>query len=198
MRFGRKTSFAAGAIAALVLGSGTAFAATGGHLILGHSNSAGATTTLSNANGAAMNFNSKAGYPSIRVNRTTKVRNLNADLLDGLDSSRFARSSSRTGNVWDQGFYADDNNDGTVDAIEGYVQCPAGTVVTGGGGEDNNPGGALVWSEGAGNGWGIKVSTPPPAGAVVNAPVASVQVTATCINLHGGGVSGSDPNRHMN
>jgi hypothetical protein len=99
MRVSRKTSFAAGAMAALVLGSGTAYAATGGSLILGMSNKAGATSVLSNKNGVALSLNSKSGTPSLKVNRSVKVPNLNADMVDGLSAGSFALAKGNTGHV---------------------------------------------------------------------------------------------------
>lgn len=79
----------------IALSSG-AVAATGGALILGRSNTAGSTTSLSNTNGTALSLNSKAGTSPIRVNRSVKVKNLNADLLDGLDSSSLQRRVTGT------------------------------------------------------------------------------------------------------
>ena len=76
----------------LVLGGiGVTMAATGGTFLLGKSNSAGATTSLTNSAGTALSLNSKAGTAPLKVNRTTKVSHLNADLLDGLDSSALQR-----------------------------------------------------------------------------------------------------------
>ncbi|GGO87221.1 hypothetical protein GCM10011584_11310 [Nocardioides phosphati] len=131
------TSFAAGAVAALVIGSGSAYAATGGNFILGKSNSAGATTTLSNANGTALSLNSKSGTAPLKVNRTTKVANLNADLLDNLDQSAFARRAGTTraydvvSDAYD--FLPDGAPDGKIDTLVAGAQCPAGTHRTGGG-----------------------------------------------------------------
>ena len=86
---------------------GLAYAATGGNFILGKSNSAGATTVLSSTprSGAALSLtNATSGLPAaafkvisaapFTVNSKTRVNNLNADLLDGLDSSAFALSSN--------------------------------------------------------------------------------------------------------
>jgi hypothetical protein len=96
-----------GAIAALVVMSATALsgsgmAATGGNLILGQPNSAGNTTGLSSGvttgptlqltntgSKAAARFRTNSGVPPFAVDRQAKVANLNSDLLDGFDSSRF-------------------------------------------------------------------------------------------------------------
>jgi hypothetical protein len=90
---------------ALLLGVATAgLGATGGNFILGKANSAGAVSKLtapianpalqlvnqSTASGAtALGLNVAPGKPPLKVNATAgKATNLNADRLDGLDSSR--------------------------------------------------------------------------------------------------------------
>ena len=81
--------------AALTVGvGGVGYAATGGTFILGKANYAGATSSLSNSNGTALNLVSKSGTPALKVSNAVKVADLNADLLDGLDSSSFARAGS--------------------------------------------------------------------------------------------------------
>jgi hypothetical protein len=93
---------------ALVLGVASAgLGATGGNFILGNANSAGAVSKLtasianpalqlvnqSTASGAtALGLNVASGKPPLKVNATAgKATNLNADRLDGLDSSRLAQ-----------------------------------------------------------------------------------------------------------
>jgi hypothetical protein len=90
-------------LAFIVLG-GMSYAASGGNFILGQSNSASSTTSLtrtganagkglqvsntSTTTGAtALGLNVAAGHPPFTVNSGTKVANLNADKLDGIDSS---------------------------------------------------------------------------------------------------------------
>jgi hypothetical protein len=81
--------------AALTVGiGGVGYAATGGSFVLGSSNSAGATSSLSNPNGTALNLVSKTGTPALKVSNTVRVGNLNADLLDGLHASSFAKAGS--------------------------------------------------------------------------------------------------------
>ena len=73
-------------------GTGTAYAANGGTFRLGQSNSATATTKLTNTKGTALKVISKAGTPPINVGtNSTKVPNFNADKLDGLSSGSFVR-----------------------------------------------------------------------------------------------------------
>lgn len=70
------------------------FAATGGSFILGNANTASTTTTLSRTtNGTTLSLNAQPGQQPLRVNSTVKATNLNADLLDGLDSTSFATKS---------------------------------------------------------------------------------------------------------
>jgi hypothetical protein len=76
--------------------SGTAYAATGGTFLLGKSNSATTTTSLTNSAGTALKLTSKSGYPPLSVG-TNKllVPYLNSDLLDGLSSASFLRSTAK-------------------------------------------------------------------------------------------------------
>jgi hypothetical protein len=81
--------------AALTIGiSGVGYAATGGNFILGKPNTAGAVTKLTSPTGTALSLTSPAGTPSLRVSSNSHVPSLNADLVDGLDSSAFQRSGT--------------------------------------------------------------------------------------------------------
>ncbi len=83
-----QSALTATALAALlVLGTDyLSFAATGGSFLLGKSNTAGATTTLTN-NGAGPVLSLRTSKPTSRpplgVNSSVKVAKLNADLVDG-------------------------------------------------------------------------------------------------------------------
>src|SRR5437899_3129286 len=82
---------------------GVGMAATGGNFILGQANTADATSyltapvaggnalTVSNLNtttgSSALRFNVASGHAPFIVNSTTRVSGLNADLLDGIDST---------------------------------------------------------------------------------------------------------------
>lgn len=87
----------------LVLG-GVAYAATGGNLVLGHSNSASSKTSLSapisnkalqvtnsstGTGATALGLKVASGHPPFSVNSDTMVPNLNADKLDGKSSTAF-------------------------------------------------------------------------------------------------------------
>lgn len=136
-----KISFAAGAIAALVLGSGSAFAATGGKFILGHSNSAGATSTLTSSHGPALSL--KASGAALKVSNGSKITNLNADNLDGLDSTSFARTSGKFGEIDATGTAVDSDNNGKTDTIVASATCPTGTQRSGGGAFDGTTSGYI-------------------------------------------------------
>src|SRR5437763_14079466 len=74
--------------------SGTAVAATGGNFILGQSNSAGATTGLSNTGtGPALKVSTASGAtPPLSVSgNTTMVPGLNANLLGGFAAGAFQK-----------------------------------------------------------------------------------------------------------
>lgn len=105
-------------LALFVALSGTTYAAaTGGSLGLGKSNSAKATTGLS-ASGAgpalavsqttgqpAAAFAANNGVAPFTVSGATKVANLNADQLDGLDSSAFALEGAPNDGANGNGLY---------------------------------------------------------------------------------------------
>jgi hypothetical protein len=93
-------------IAVFMAIGGTTYAATGGNFILGNPNSATSTTALSapiagkalqvtntstGAGATGLGLNVASGHPPFTVNSGTKVANLNADKLDGTDSTGFIR-----------------------------------------------------------------------------------------------------------
>lgn len=154
MHKSRMPAFVAGAVVALVLGSGTAFAATGGKFILGRSNSATTVTKLTNTRGTALALGAKSGRPALTVSNSTKIPNLNADRLDGLDSSAFARTSGRTGYFSSAGTLLDTDSNGSYDTVVAEAYCPAGTVMTGGGIEDFTSTGYQIFNApDTGNAW---------------------------------------------
>ena len=86
-----RTSAAVLAVAAAAFTGidGIAVATTGQPLLLGKSNSADHATRIAmTTRGTALQLSVKAGQPPFTVNSTTKVANLDADLLDGLSSDR--------------------------------------------------------------------------------------------------------------
>jgi hypothetical protein len=151
-------------LALFVALGGVGVAATGGNFILGQSNGAGNTTSLSSGvtSGATLSitntggkpagrFSSNSGVPPLAVNNGTRIPNLNADKLDGFDSSSFlpwngtAYNSSLLGGQppsyyetlkgsireWTWAIASFDMagySDGSATA-----NCPTGSVVLGGG-----------------------------------------------------------------
>lgn len=86
------TPLGAAALALVVLGStGAATAATGGALVLGRANSASSRTGLTSSAGTPLSLYAKSGYAPLLVNSAVKVAHLNADRVDGLDSSQLQR-----------------------------------------------------------------------------------------------------------
>ena len=99
-------------VALFVALSGVGVAANGGSFILGHSNSATLNTVLSapvaggkalqvtnnntsNAASTALGLNVAAGHAPFTVNSGVKVANLNADTLDGVDSSALIQGKGK-------------------------------------------------------------------------------------------------------
>ena len=121
----RPIVFGLGAESMMVL-TGTAYAATGGTFLLGRSNSATATTTLTNSAGTALALNSKSGTAPLKVNSSTKVGSLNADKVYGVSAEALALKAGKTGVIVGT---PDD-----ADQWEGTAKCPSGTYATGGGG----------------------------------------------------------------
>jgi hypothetical protein len=81
-------------LALFVAATGTATAATGGSFLLGKSNSASHTTVLTNTGtGTALKIKTHSIHtaPLSISGNSTKVAHLNADLLDGLDSTKLQR-----------------------------------------------------------------------------------------------------------
>ncbi|HEX4190337.1 MAG TPA: hypothetical protein VHZ06_05020 [Marmoricola sp.] len=83
---------ALGIACALVIGIDyVSFAATGHGLLLGAVNKETKVTTIKRTNaGPAASFVTKTGQPPFAVSSTGKVANLNADKLDGRESTSFA------------------------------------------------------------------------------------------------------------
>lgn len=177
------SSFAAGVLATLVVASGGAYAATGGNFILGKANSAGATTTLTNSNGTALALNAKTGTPALKVNTPVRVPNLNADKLDGLDSTGLARAGMKTGVVSEAAVPLDMDDNHIVDAFIVEVQCPIGTVLTGGGVNDATYTGRINYSGPTSDGqwWQVSVQTDN----VTDESASVVEAYALCLNPKG-------------
>ncbi len=167
---GKTMPFALGAVFALIVGSGTAYAATGGNLILGKNNEAGSTTTLKSTKGAALALKAKSNTPVLKVSNSKKIAKLNADKLDGLSSGDFIKQGSAlnaetldglsseqfvkvgatsvggTGQVSATGLALDLSGNGIPDTVASTAYCPTGSSLTGGGGFDGTSTGYLLAS----------------------------------------------------
>ena len=84
-------------LAVLVLLAGAnlaAYAANGGPVLLGKANKAAGTTTIkTTGKGAALKLTSKKNKAPLAVSNSTKVKKLNADLVDGLSGPSLQNQS---------------------------------------------------------------------------------------------------------
>lgn len=181
MKISRTASFGIGAVFALVLGGGTAYAATGGTFVLGKSNTASTPTSLTNSSGIALSLNSKTGSAPLKVNHTTKVTNLNSDQLDGLDSTKFALTTGQTNTIQAVSTAIDTDNDGIEDTLMAFATCPSGTRLTGGGADDYTADGVLYVNAPVDKTAWAAVSTAD----VSTADPADVDAYAICYNPRG-------------
>jgi len=97
MRYLKTTLTVIGAVTVLVLAGNTVALATTGHsLLLGKSNSADANTSITRTtSGSVLKLQSKSSTNSpLTVNGKGKVANLNADSVDGYDSSQMVNRTS--------------------------------------------------------------------------------------------------------
>jgi hypothetical protein len=191
MKISRTVSFGMGAVMALVIGSGTAYAATGGKFILGKSNTAGKTTTLTSKNGAALSLNSPLGAPPLKVNRSITVPNLSSDLLDGMDQSQFALASGTVKAYDAPAIGYDLDGSGKPETFIAEASCPAGTRRTGGGATDGTDFGVIVANAPdpkIANAWAVVVYDTDEA-AETQAPSA-VKVSVVCYSPRGVPVAG--------
>jgi hypothetical protein len=84
-------------LALVIALSGTAYAATGGSFLLGKANKADHTTALHNTgSGPALALDADAGAPLSVGSNMTRVKNLDADLLDGISSGQFQHRAGGT------------------------------------------------------------------------------------------------------
>jgi hypothetical protein len=137
----RRVTYAnvAATLALFVALGGTAYAANGGSFLLGRSNAASASTSLSDSGSSpVLKLLAKSGQPPIATNSNKKVGNLNADLLDGVSAEKFAQTKGRTGIIV--------GDVGDTDGLEETARCPAGTIMTGGGGFAYGDGEHLAYS----------------------------------------------------
>lgn len=184
MRTSRLTAFTVGALCMLVLGSGSAVAATGGKFILGRSNSATTISTITNAKGTALKLKAPAGKAPLAVSNSTKVALLNADKVDGLSAENIARATKPTG-IRSAVSTAIESNPGVsgYDLLIAFADCPTGSTATGGGFTDQSSRGVVVDSSPGDDGtyWQVVVAIDPQDGE----PSDAVTTWAVCYNPRG-------------
>jgi hypothetical protein len=203
----RKGAFVGGVVVAMVLGSGSAYAATGGTFKLGGNNTTKKVTSLTNSKGTALKLRSRAGTAPLAVGSSTRVAHLNTDLLDGLSSEQFLRTTGKaadaesvdgvdssalalaagaTSYVVANGVFTDVTGDGVADALIATATCPAGTKLTGGGVDNFASGTTLIDSPDTGGRWeGASLSDPS-----VDL-VTDLQAYAICYNPRGAAAPGT-------
>ena len=82
------------ACAIVVSGAGVGYAANGGSFLLGRVNDETQTSTLRNSAGTPLKLVGPSANAPMVVSSNAKVNRLNADLVDGLDSSAFQRKGA--------------------------------------------------------------------------------------------------------
>jgi hypothetical protein len=149
MFVGRATTFVVGlaVILALTVGvAGSALGANGANLLLGKTNTANAITQLvgtvagpslqidnnsTDATATALDLQVEAGKAPMKVNSVTKVANLNADKLDGMDAEQLQGFSTLRVSTTDVNSLAGDTG-------FGLASCQAGEQAVSGGVELQN------------------------------------------------------------
>ncbi len=148
-------SMAVALLALFVALGGVGYSATGGNFILGQANTATTPSTLSapiagktleltntatSSGATALSLNVASGRPPLMVNRTTKIANLNADLLDGISSTGFIRDGvAQTSAVTAAGGVVDVTNTGTTNGVQGLTTAGSASGVYG----ENTSGGGF-------------------------------------------------------
>ena len=181
------SKIAMGGMAAIVLVGGTAEAATGGSFLLGRSNTAGATTTLTNSAGTALRLNSPAGRAPLSVSNTTQIPGLNASYVGGKTAAQLQGATGPQGPIGQTGPQGPAGPSARRQIITsaygnigGFAACPLGYQVVGGGYKSNS--GDIVSSYVTdsfpsynivdGEGW--DVTTSPPSGKVASGTVYAI------------------------
>src|SRR4051812_4977470 len=129
-------SMAVALLALFVALGGVGYSATGGNFVLGQANTATSQSSLSSATpgktlvltntdpsatSRALALNVPSGHPPFEVNSGAKVTSLNADRVDGLDSTAFTRfGTAQTGapNIGAGGL-VDVTNTGNANGVQG-------------------------------------------------------------------------------
>lgn len=181
MNVSRKTTFAAGAVMALILGSGTAYAATGGDFRLGAANRSDHMSTLVSTHGPALMLKSGEEAPPFKVNRGVVVPHLNSSMVGGKHQTDFALKTGRVGVITATGLGLDNDSNGIPEEVSAVATCPVGTVRTGGGALDQTTNGVTWMSAPVSTGsWQVNVTTDN-----LTAQAEDVKAMVMCYNPRG-------------
>ena len=203
----RPLGFILGFVAAIVLTGGgvAAYAANGGSLLIGRSNTGTAVTTLTNSAGTPLSLRAKSSaYPPFAVNSSKKVPNLNADWLDGIDGANLVQRtgpySATTGNIFGTSDWAPTDPtdptsppDETTNLIISIATCPTGTKLTGGGVDNFTATGFTLVDSPDANSWVVYVQVEDVPTHQADDTPANVTAYAVCYNPRGL-VAGGQPN----
>ena len=99
------------------------------NMLVGVTNESNKQTTIKNTAGIPLYLNSPEGVPPLKVNHSDLITYLNADKLDGLHATSFARSTMKTGVIVSGTARLDTETNFYV----ATATCPEGTLRTGGG-----------------------------------------------------------------
>lgn len=169
-------SMAVALLALFVSMGGVGYSATGGNFILGQSNDAANPTALSapidgpglvvsnlstGANSTALTLNTAAGHAPLKVQRTTKVTNLNADLLDDVNASALLQKGVVQSVNVSSGAVVNVKNPGDGNGVQGKTVSDVASGVYGEHIGDNGfgvagragNGGNAIYGDNTGTGW---------------------------------------------
>lgn len=118
-----------GAVGVILAGTGVGYASNGQSFLLGHTNRETTTSSLKNTQGPAVRMVAPAGTAPFAVSNGTRVPNLNADRLDGVDAAAFQRK----GAVVRQGQSTFTPSEGPINR-QSRAWCQPGEHAVGGGG----------------------------------------------------------------
>lgn len=196
----RPVGFVLGFAAAIVLTGGgvAAYAANGGSLLIGRSNTGTAVTTLTSSAGTPLSLKAKSGYPPFAVNSSKPVTHLNADWLDGVDASSFALAAgAHTGIIVGTSDW-EDPTDPTSSVIVSVATCPTGTMLTGGGSDNVTTAGHSFINSPDTNQWVVfstadRVGDPTAEPAIAPDQPDDITSYAVCYNPRGSVVQPDTP-----
>ena len=143
--------------------------------------------------GTPLALNAKPGTAPLKVNSGVKVGNLNADRVDGVDSTAFALAGGQFATISSSSnVLVDWDNDSVNDASGAFASCPKGSFLVSGGvvQEGTTPGLVLGSAPIGSNGWGsitagtasdpvVYIICHNPRGAVTGGKAVTAKVSAS-------------------